>query len=489
MLVWYWDKIMFHSEKGFIKNLILYVLFASLCSFNHYFSLLFAIIVSLSGLFFIRKNKLLSYVIAGFAILLLFIPYVPIFLEQFQRKGVESWLGKPHPEFIVDYFRYVFHFSYLTVGLLLAIIAWGILQPKRPKFAWRFFFISLCWFFTPFIIGYFYSVKVSALLQFSLLIFGFPFLLFALFAHIRFSRQWMIATGILLILTVNTLTLCCNRRHYSIFYQVPYEQILLETEKDFQLYGDSLTRVIDSDTNISKYYQQTNHLKATFVRSNSFSSLAEFNHFLANQRSPYLSFGCLASSDPVLIPLIMNYYPHLLRQVNVFLGTYYVFSKTEHPHDIQPFIISKSLNFAELPLSNPQPGQAFLMDSNTQFSRGFELPLAEVMQHKNNFIDITLEFYAPHALHDVAIVSQLSSHDTLIDWRSSKLNLLAQPPSSDSLQKAFLSLKLSDIYLKYPDIMLKAYVWNPAKESVLLKKLQLNTRQGNPIVYALYDRL
>ncbi len=497
MLVWYWDKIMLHSNKNFYKNLILYIVFASLCSFNHYFSLLFAIIVSLSGLFFIKRSKLLYYMLAGFVILLLYIPYLPIFMEQFQRKGIESWLGKPHAEFIVDYFRNVFHFSYLTFGFALLIVVLGSLFFRTNKFNWRMFVISLIWFFTPYIIGYIYSIKVSALLQFSLLLFGFPFMLFAMFGHLHFKKQWMSVLVILLILTINISSLCFNRKHYTLFYKVPYEQILLETENDFHLYGDSITRIIDSDHKISNYYQQKNNLTTAFVWADSFSSLSKFNEFLGQQKTTYLSFGCLSASDPVLIPMIMNYYPNMLKQLNMFSGSYYLFSKVKPRVDSLRGQDSSNLYSSTIVFPNLKAFDSLDKVNNNdfgielipEFSKGFVLPLVQLMQSKTNFIDITLEYIALDTLQKVCIVSELSSHDTVIDWRATKLSQFEQSLSWHQTKKCFHSIKLSDIYLHYPDIILKVYVWNPAKERLLLRKLQLKTRMGNPIIYGLYDKI
>lgn len=47
LMVWYWSKIINNPNKGFWRNGIGFVLAASLCTYNHHFSMLFAAIVGL----------------------------------------------------------------------------------------------------------------------------------------------------------------------------------------------------------------------------------------------------------------------------------------------------------------------------------------------------------------------------------------------------------------------------------------------------------
>jgi uncharacterized membrane protein len=52
-MVYFWTQLIQNPEKHFYRNSIFYILFSSLCAYNHHFSLLFTAIVGLTGLFLI----------------------------------------------------------------------------------------------------------------------------------------------------------------------------------------------------------------------------------------------------------------------------------------------------------------------------------------------------------------------------------------------------------------------------------------------------
>ncbi len=89
-MFYFWSLLIKNTDNKFNKNLLLFVVFATLCAYNHYFSLLFATIVGFSGLFFINKKYLPKYIAAGVAIALLFSPHLNISLAQFR---MAVWLG------------------------------------------------------------------------------------------------------------------------------------------------------------------------------------------------------------------------------------------------------------------------------------------------------------------------------------------------------------------------------------------------------------
>ena len=99
LMVYGWQRYLFNPGRSPLAWLMLYVLASAICAYNHYFSLMFAAIVGVTGLFFITRRRLLAYALAGAGIFVLFIPHLPVFFHQFTEKGVEGWLGKPENDF------------------------------------------------------------------------------------------------------------------------------------------------------------------------------------------------------------------------------------------------------------------------------------------------------------------------------------------------------------------------------------------------------
>ena len=104
--VYQWD--VFDSDYDFVlveyalecgKNVpgwifVGYIFTAALCCYNHYFSMLLAGIIGLTGLLFIQKNNRNTYLAANMLVLLLFLPHIPVLLHQLDMKGIGGWLAK-----------------------------------------------------------------------------------------------------------------------------------------------------------------------------------------------------------------------------------------------------------------------------------------------------------------------------------------------------------------------------------------------------------
>jgi len=68
LMVWCWTNYLFNSNPKKTKWLIGYIVFSSLCSYDHHFALLFAATVGITGIFFLKKNTYKGYLIAGLSI-------------------------------------------------------------------------------------------------------------------------------------------------------------------------------------------------------------------------------------------------------------------------------------------------------------------------------------------------------------------------------------------------------------------------------------
>lgn len=214
-MVWCWTQFILYPGKNDLKNFAGMVLAAICCAYNHYFSMLFTSIVWLTGLFLIEKKRLGYYLMGGLLILLAYLPHLPVLLHQMKMKGIEDWLAKPDIFFVTDYLAYVFHFSPLLMLVIGSIgLAGFFLRSKEISGKPPFRLIAVVWFFILLAAGFVYSLLVSAVLQYSVLIFAFPFLLIVLFSfYPEIRTSWRILP-VSLILVTGTLTLFLNRNDY-----------------------------------------------------------------------------------------------------------------------------------------------------------------------------------------------------------------------------------------------------------------------------------
>lgn len=183
-MLYYWTRIVLENDHR-LSLLLLFSLFAALCAYTHYFCMLSAFILGLAGFIFLRRDQLLRYFGACILAIVLFLPHWGITKYQlFELKGVGNWLGKPTISFLTEFLRYLSHHSILTAIVIIGgyILVFNIANAKRNI---KLILVSIGIWLLPYIIGYYYSVMIDPVLQFSSLIFVFPFLLLSFTGGVR----------------------------------------------------------------------------------------------------------------------------------------------------------------------------------------------------------------------------------------------------------------------------------------------------------------
>ena len=496
LMVYYWSLLIYSPQTKFYRNAIFFVLAAALCAYNHHFSLLFAGLIGIVGLFYIQKKYFLPYVFCGIAILILYLPHLNIFLFQLNVAGVESWLSKPRADFILNFISYIFQFSILVGTLVLLLFAFGFFQIKI--FPYKNFSLFLSLFLIPFLIGYYYSQNVSAVLQYSALIFSFPFLFFVLFGHIKNHSVKINSILVFGILSINCYALIVERQHYRLFYQSPYEHILIDQRLAEQNYK-KIVSVIDSHQAITQFYVERSAQDTTYTSYASFSSENEFILFLEQkaEKNNFLYFGCLANSNPICIPIIQDYFPQLIEQKNYAGGTTYIFSKGENKSDevieFQKFDLEENKFWKGLDQNKIQQDSItknkFYRFDESEWGPAYSRSLSEMYHHKNNFIDLSAKVFLPEQNAEQLFVITIDTKDSSVIWTGTPFNLFI--PASDTAKWTTVhhSLKLSDAYLNYEALQFNAYVWNQGKQVFFIDDVVIRLRKGNPIIYGLIEKI
>src|SRR5690554_7189323 len=99
--------------------------------------------------------------------------------------------------------------------VVLGIALGFLVTKKHVKINLKNYLLFLTWFLTPLLIGYFYSINVNAVLQYSVLIFSFTYLLFLLFGHLPNCSPKTNLILVALILLTGTLSLVYERDRKS----------------------------------------------------------------------------------------------------------------------------------------------------------------------------------------------------------------------------------------------------------------------------------
>lgn len=487
-------------EKRFYSNMLIFVFAAAACAYNHHFSLVFAAIAGVSGLFMIRKEFLIKYLAGCLIIVLLYLPHINIILAQLQMGGNENWLGAFKLSFLYNYIRYIFQFStvsYIMVGFL---IVFGIIGYKKSDFNIRTALLFLCWFILPLLVGVLYSVFVNNVMQYSVLIFSFPYLLFLLFGHIPKQKTIINLLLVFLILCVNVSGLVFERKHYSSLYESAYLHILQDGEAAVKNYKNVVT-LIDTDKEISDYYLQKETFTAHYTFVDTTFTRKRFVSFLkeSSRHSPYFYYGCLSTGDPVSVALIMDYYPILIEQKNYFGGTTFLFSKGE---DTAENIIEgygfethekkfwSSVDTTKFVDSTSFSGKyAYLIDSTDEWSLTYMRPLKDIAGEKD-FIDVSVEILKEDVLNKALLVSCIQDGDSVVNWSSSVFSdFEANTGSKPGWVKIHHSIMISDVAVKKRNLVMKIYIWNPGKNRFVIDDFIISRRAGNPVIYSWYQEI
>jgi hypothetical protein len=498
LMVHAWQRYLFRPVKSPCAWLILYILASAICAYNHYFSLLFAAIVWVTGLFFIARRRLIAYALAGAGIFALYIPHLSIFFHQFSEKGVEGWLGKPGNDFIIDYIGYIFHFSPLVYAMVAIIVVAGIRLQKGPGLLKsRFFYISLAWFSLPILIGFFYSRYVNAVLQYSGLIFTFPFFLFLVFGNLPDFRRAVKYLAVPLISLVLILTLIDGRQYYSLFYRSRYKHLILDTEQTIRKYGaDNCLVIMDSHKKISDYYYDALEIRYDHFHYDDFKHRNEFIDLLKNTEKDYLSLAVDSRTDLALPGIIMHYYPHMMLKKDYYGGNYYLFSKLEtNPGPYLLFTSRSGLHGKEHGWSAPvdslmldsagiSGSPAYLMTGGQEFSPTFRYPLGEMVNQKNDMIDVSVNIRNRDSLNQSLLVLEVRGKRDLLEWTASHFQ--DYDPGKGDWYKVHHTFRVTR-NPRRKNLQVNVYIWNRGKTNFLSDDFIVRSREGNPVLYGMLE--
>jgi hypothetical protein len=505
LMVWFWDKVVFGSHKKHFRNLIGYIVVSALCAYNHHFTLLFAAMVGFTGLFFMQRKYLIHFIISGLIIFVLYIPHLSIFFVQLNRGGVESWLGKPAPDFIFQFLNYALHYSLAMKVLMIAIFALSFFMlSKNLNQSNKYRIISLGWFAVTYFIGYFYSVKVNALLQYSILIFTFPFLVIFVFSFFKDVKPLLKSVLVIGIILLSIYTLIDKRQHYKYFYKSGYREIIKESvETRERLEKENVTTVFSTNRKIQDYYlQKYNMNDEGFYYVDSTNTFKSFGNYISTISTPYIIFGRAEFIAPEYLQIIQNEFPYLVEKQNWFTSDFQVFSKLKSDSTSKinrDEVIFRSLNGFEqmqtgwvgvqqemITDSLSQSGlHSYYIDNNTEYGPFFSIPLDSIIDNKNNIIQISVAAFFPDSIQNMSLIAEISAGDKIIDWRGSEFTDFVNKPKE--WQKVYLSVFLPDINIKEQNLTLKAGIWNNKKQSCFVDDFEIKTIKGNELIYGLLE--
>jgi len=502
LFVLFWTRILFHPHRKYYLNLAGYILSGAICAYNHHFSMLFVTIVGITGLFICPKKWMIRYLLAGLFIILLYLPHLPILLYQLGIGGIEGWLSKPRYDFFFDYLQYIFHFSVYLYLLILVLISLSLYwYHEKPPVNIKFIFISLLWFILPYLIGFFYSRFRCSVLQYSVLIFSFPYLLFILFGWLKTDKAIHKIVLVALIGAITIPSLILERRYYELFYKGIYREIVAESKNAADsLGGNQCGIILDTRKEINPYYlEKLNCKDLKYHYLEDLKGKGNLLNWLDSCKTDYLAFGCVSATNWENYALINSRYPYLLKHVCYCGGDFYLFSRINTGKVINEYFYASVNTFEpgnqdwgwmddkmcsdSLPMDGKK---SFLNDKGAEYSPTFIKPLRDLFRNENDVIDISVDVRTPLVFPGAWLVVSVTSDGKDVKWTSAPVSDYIKPGKQG---RVFQSLRLSDVELRHHRLMLSTFLWNPMKSNYMMDNFTVRVRSGNPVIYGLYRKI
>lgn len=478
---YYWIRIFIEQNKS-KKYLLFFIVCAVLSAYTHYLALLQIAILGAATFLFAPARLWWKIAVAGMLSLIAFLPHYTVTKYHLSVGGIGAWLGKAHDYFIIDVlFEYFDRSAFVLGACLLVCASVIILKPSKPalKNIIILAFISLI----PFLILYFYSVKINPLLQYSACFFLMPFLLgtfFSLF-ETEMASQKLIKY---LYLFVMAVFLSSTLYFYNAFAPIHFAEFKKIAEYIEEHESDSVTTVVvvnnpfyidyylsekKPDLYIGDMQDNLNFLKRYIDTCNT----REFVYAYTNERSnPEIPF-LIQNSFPTInnIDYYMN--SELFHFSNQHSNTVYYTPKYQFDYDGEKYIDVTGKN-------ERWYKSAFMLDSTTEFSPAFEIELNKLNLNPASQVGVYCGVAEREFCNLQIVISvQLKGKETF--WKSRNLSdQYYKFKTEGAVNMFFLSEPLGSDNIDLKEGLLKIYAWNPNHCNALVGPFAIDFFEGNP---------
>lgn len=488
-----WTMLLFDEEQTRRKqfgNAVLFSIAIASCMYTHYFSFIFAGILCFTGLFFLKKDRVVTYLLSGALIVILFLPHLQISLEQISRGGIggpDGWLGPPDRDTLKKYFNYIFNDSNSLKILYLVIFTGTILLYRREIKLSKFHFLSGWFFITPFWVAYYYSLNVNPVYQHSVQLFSFSFLLLVIFSMIPRTVHGLTSGFLWLVILCGTFySTVVEKKYFETPHFTEFRALTQRTIALNQRLGEAnVTRTAGV---FSPYYLYYYHQLYNDSSVYSITRILEENEkrsFLSILDSASTPWFLHAYSNMYFPPefdaAIRQRYPYLALR-DSFLGSelrLYVrnaidSSLTPHPVYKMNYGFEKGEWNGEIPIRdsiNIQEGRySIRINESLEFSPGYTGKLRELRAGPSSVVEVSVAFTASEMLPQTHLVLSMDHQGKNIYWKG---ELMAPYQISvNKWNRAFLVASLPENLTGDEEI--KIYIWNSGKGRFWIDDMQIN---------------
>lgn len=491
-------------------------------AYSHYFSLYTTLLLGVGGSFLATKENRKPYIVSAVAAVLLFLPHIPFTLSQLSIGGVGGpggWLGAPTNDFFGTHFFYIFNSSLGLMIVLLFLGAIGLIFNFR-RTGKRQIVMLLLWLI-PMLTGYFYSIYVNPVLQHSVLLFSFPFLIMLLFSWLPYDENSNWSYRYVFVLMIPLLLYITIHKPFRLTHHFGRLKEIVEVyeETESQFGSDKVDVMFNVDDPYFINYYRKNKRKINTAHDQYFTydglELSQLRKAVNSSQADYFVYGwSTRESFPAAEDIIREKFPCLIEKQEWFNSAVYVFARNADSSSVlsnNQQLFRSSVNCCDFKTENsagtcgnwigdPEifeerialsgtpftPSNRFavrkymVLDSSTQFSALFSTSVECVLRNPDNEIGFgaSVRLIQP-ASEVVAVVEFYRGAERLLWTGGSSTQQLDS--SSRDWQNLYFVQRPPVALLKTDSI--RAYLFTPNLSTIHVVQMRFFTREGHRGIY------
>ncbi len=485
-LLYYFFEI-FYSKSNSKWNYFLFGLFAFLSAINQHLSSLFAFTVCVSGLFYLSKTNYKKYLITCLAVVIAYLPHLPITLHQLNTGGIgfeqDGWLPKPEISCFFAFLKVLLGTGRSYI-IFLGLIVLAFIINKKIIFNQKQFYLLLI-FLVNFFIIYLYSIYSAPLFQNSVMLFSSVALVIFISSFLTVKNTFIFNAFVVIISVLF---------FYKTYYKKNYYQQSVSNIFDYQfkrtvqlksLYGDINVYPIyfDADTFMKKIYfkKYNKNFDCKISKDSVTFSLHKYSQFVSNLKCNYIA---LASSFPIYQAITKQYFPYLIENTQTQGLNFKVYSNLKR--DEKNCVVDDSIiNYASVknhgnyifPNSKVESNFSLQVDSLMEFPFGVKSNLNTVTSKEGQVVLVTVIIKASNLSFNkvgVCISINETKGDSCVAYsaRESSDFIL----NKDSTMLLYCDAFCGSFYNKAKNhSKLSAYIWNRGKQNFKLVNYEIKT--------------
>ena len=478
--VFFWTKVVF-DEKIKKQDWVFFTLFITINGYIHAFSIFMDLLIATTGLFFIKKQRLKSYLVSGFISFILLLPGLFIFFIQLKRGDIGGWLGKPQMNFIVEYFKYIFHFStFFFSAVFFLTVYFSFKFPNKKEGADKFRVLGVIWFLVTFITAFLYSVLRTPVIQYSTLYFAFPFLVIVFFSFMGKLPAKFLILSVSIILFTGASTLILEREHYRLMFHQGLDEIPRQVINDIKNPGLAGSAVVLQTSNSKMFDYYFSKYKSTpdyFALENK-DILKPALEYVHKKNSETIIVGIADYAPLNFLEVVKSRYPHIIKRLTSQNMEYWILSKFKGYKTVE---VEKLETPVEKTGSFFMPGKKMYMGNITINPDSVKFGEYDVLNVKAKIVTDTI-------IPDALLVTDWKTSDgKSFFWSGAAFKEFYIP--GDSTYNVVFSTRMMNFKNIPKNSKIKVYIWKRDNSDIKVKNIRVYLTSVDAVEFGLFKRI